>query len=347
MSIQVEIYKKLKAFELEVGFETSAHRIGILGASGCGKSMTLKCIAGIERPDRGKVRIDDKILLDTKHKLNIQPQKRKVGYLFQNYALFPNMTVIQNVGIGIRGTKKEIERKAIEQIRRFHLEGMEKRYPTELSGGQQQRVALARIFAYEPEVILLDEPFSALDSFLKDQLQQQLLESLQDFSGDIMMVSHSRDELYTFCDKLIVMENGRPLRIGETKEIFNKPQKVEVARLTGCKNISAIKKIGSHEVLAMGWGIRLHTEQQVKDHMNYIGIRAHDLIINPENEVENTFDVQLTSQLELPFEMQYYVKTDACLSEELICVKVNKDRQGLGNIGKIKMPSEALMLLEG
>ena len=347
MSIQVELHKKLKAFKLEVAFETNTRRMGILGASGCGKSMTLKCIAGIENPHKGKVVIGNQRLLDTECKLNVPPQKRKVGYLFQNYALFPKMTVMQNVGIGIHGTKKEIEEKAIEQIRRFHLEGFEKRFPTELSGGEQQRVALARIFAYEPEVILLDEPFSALDSFLKDQLQQQLLESLSQFTGDMIMVSHSRDELYTFCDELMVMASGKPLLIGDTKEIFSKPQKVEVARLTGCKNISPIKKIGPHEVLAVDWGIQLHTEEEVKNHISSIGIRAHDLILEPTSDEENTFDVELMSQLDLPFERQYYVRSNEGLCEKLICVKVNKEIQGLGHRCKLKMPSNALILLEG
>ncbi len=347
MSIQVELYKKLKAFELEVGFETNARRMGILGASGCGKSMTLKCIAGIENPDQGKVVIRNQRLLDTAHKLNVPPQKRRVGYLFQNYALFPKMTVLQNVGVGIHGTKKEIEEKAVKQIRRFHLEGFEKRYPTELSGGEQQRVALARIFAYEPEVILLDEPFSALDSFLKDQLQQQLLDSLSGFTGDMIMVSHSRDELYTFCDELIVMASGKPLLIGDTHEIFNKPQKVEAARLTGCKNISPIKKIGAHEVFAVDWGIRLRTVQEVENHISYIGIRAHDLMLAPKGEGENTFDVELMSKLELPFEMQYYVKSNKSLSEQLICVKMNKEIQELSHTCKLKMPPKALILLEG
>ena len=143
-------------------------RMALLGASGCGKSVTLKCIAGIMTPDRGHIILDGETLFDSEKHINLPPQKRRVGYLFQQYALFPNMTVLQNIRCGIRsGSRAEKRRRAEKKLRRFRLEGLEKKYPTQLSGGQQQRTALARILASEPRAILLDEPFSALDGFLK------------------------------------------------------------------------------------------------------------------------------------------------------------------------------------
>ena len=166
--LEVNIQKKLKEFDLNVDFELKKGCLGILGPSGCGKSMTLKSIAGIENPDNGVVNlITDKenIYFDSDKKINLKPQKRNVGYLFQNYALFPNMTVEENVAIGL--SKNYDEKIVSEMIKRFRLEGLEKRYPRQLSGGQQQRVALARILAYGPDVLLLDEPFSAMDTFLK------------------------------------------------------------------------------------------------------------------------------------------------------------------------------------
>ncbi|WP_407412969.1 sulfate/molybdate ABC transporter ATP-binding protein, partial [Methanobrevibacter sp.] len=183
-SLKVDIHKELKEFDLDVNFELKKRCLGILGPSGCGKSMTLKSIAGIVDPDDGVVSLNtgkETIYFDSNKKINLKPQKRNVGYLFQNYALFPNMTVEENVGVGLsKDDDKEIVAKL---IKRFHLEGLEKRYPRQLSGGQQQRVALARILAYGPDVILLDEPFSAMDTFLKEQLRMELANLLKDFEG--------------------------------------------------------------------------------------------------------------------------------------------------------------------
>ena len=231
--LKVNIFKKLKEFDLEVDFELKQKRLGILGPSGCGKSMTLKSVAGIVNPDKGVVSLtsdEETVYFD-----NLKPQKRNVGYLFQNYALFPNMTVEENVASGLsKGSDNKI---VSEMIKRFHLEGLEKRYPRQLSGGQQQRVALARILAYGPDVILLDEPFSAMDTFLKEQLRIELVNSLKDFDGFSIMVTHDRDEAFQFCDELIVLDEGKIIAKGDTYEIFENPKRVQVARLTGCKNI--------------------------------------------------------------------------------------------------------------
>ena len=191
--LKVNIQKELKEFELDVDFELKNKHLGILGPSGCGKSMTLKSIAGIVNPDSGVISLStdkETVYYDSNKKINLKPQNRNVGYLFQNYALFPNMTVEENIGTGV--AKENREKTVPEMIRRFHLEGLEKRYPRQLSGGQQQRVALARIMAYSPDVILLDEPFSAMDTFLKEQLRLELLNSLKDFEGFSIMVTHDR-----------------------------------------------------------------------------------------------------------------------------------------------------------
>ena len=146
MSLYVDIEKRLGGFHLRVRFQTENEATALLGASGCGKSMTLKCIAGIVTPDRGRIVLNDRILFDSDKKINLPPQQRKLGYLFQNYALFPNMTVEKNILCGIRSRDKREKAAVLEDaLRRFRLEGLEKRYPAQLSGGQQQRVALARI----------------------------------------------------------------------------------------------------------------------------------------------------------------------------------------------------------
>ena len=179
MSISLDIKKKLGDFSLEISFETDAKRIGILGPSGCGKSMTLKSIAGIEKPDSGRIQIDDRVLFDQGEKINLKPQKRNVGYMFQNYALFPTMTVVQNIGAGLGISDEDRNARVTDMIERFHLQGLEKHLPGQLSGGQQQRVALARIMAYRPDLILLDEPFSALDEHLKERLQHEMMTMLE------------------------------------------------------------------------------------------------------------------------------------------------------------------------
>lgn len=168
------------------------------------------------------------------------------------------MTVEENVACGL--SKEDDGKKVSEMIKRFHLEGLEKRYPRQLSGGQQQRVALARILAYSPDVILLDEPFSAMDTFLKDQLRIELLNLLRDFEGFSIMVTHNRDEAFQFCDELIVLDKGKIIAKGDTYDIFENPRKVQVARLTGCKNISKIEIIDDHHVRSLDWG--LHSKLQ-------------------------------------------------------------------------------------
>lgn len=192
MALEVHIVKKLHGFTLRVNFCTEGSNMGVLGASGSGKSMTLRCIAGIETPDEGRIVINGRTLFDSEKHINLKPQERRVGYLFQNYALFPTMTVEKNISCGFRGDKSERKKRVRDYLERYQLVGLEKRYPSQLSGGQQQRVALARMMIGEPEVILLDEPFSALDSYLKDVLQRDMVNFLQEYKGD-MILSHTAE----------------------------------------------------------------------------------------------------------------------------------------------------------
>ena len=301
--LKVNIQKKLKEFDLEVDFELKKKRLGILGPSGCGKSMTLKSIAGIVNPDNGVVSLtvdEENIYFDSNKKINLKPQKRNVGYLFQNYALFPNMTVEENIAVGV---SKDDKKTVSEMIKRFHLEGLEKRYPRQLSGGQQQRVALARILAYGPDVILLDEPFSAMDAFLKEQLRIELVNTLKDFDGFSIMVTHDRDEAFQFCDELIVLDKGKIIAKGDTYEIFENPRKVEVARLTGCKNISKIEIIDDYHIKSLDWGLTFEVSEKVSPNITHIGIRAHAFSAGKNNDV-NAFDTKNATLMEMPFEWE-------------------------------------------
>ena len=206
MSLSVEIQKRLGEFTLDLRFESEAGMLALLGASGCGKSMTLKCIAGIETPDRGRIVLNGRVLFDSEKGVDLPPQKRRVGYLFQQYALFPNMTVEQNLRTAVRKLPKaEQKARVAERIAAFRLEGLEKHRPHQLSWGQQQRAALARILLSEPEALLLDEPFSALDDALKWRLELELMEQIDRFDGDVLFVSHSRDEVTRLCERVCVL----------------------------------------------------------------------------------------------------------------------------------------------
>ncbi len=305
MYFHLDIDKKLDDFHLCIRYEGEASRIGILGASGCGKSMTLKIASGIEKPDRGKIVLADRVLYDSEKKINLRPQDRKVGYLFQNYALFPIMTVEQNIMAGLRGSKAEKTKRAREMVHKFQLEGLEKRRPGELSGGQQQRTALARIMAYRPDALLLDEPFSAMDYFLKEKLRLELAEVLEEYQGLSVLVTHDRDEAYQLCDYLLLMKEGEIIAKGPTKEIFEKPQTKEAAKLTGCKNISRIRALGKHRICALDWGdLELNTAEEVTDRTRYAAIRAHDLVPSGTDTAgqQNVIPVGKTVVTELPFE---------------------------------------------
>ena len=260
MSISVDIEKKLGAFTLRVQFETPGGTMALLGASGCGKSVTLKCIAGIMTPDRGRIVLDGETLFDSERGIDLTPQQRRVGCLFQQYALFPTMTVAQNIRCGIRGGERsEKKRQTAELLRRFRLEGLEKKYPAQLSGGQQQRVALARILASEPRAILLDEPFSALDSFLKWNLELELSDLLADFTGPVLWVSHDLGECCRNCGSVCVMENGRSSPVTDMETLLRRPATVGAAQLLGCRNFLTARRCEGG-VRLEGWDIVLPLE---------------------------------------------------------------------------------------
>lgn len=281
MSLSVDIRKRLGDFSLDVSFkaENPAETLALLGASGCGKSMALKCVAGVERPDEGRIVLNGRVLYDSAARVNVPAQRRRVGYLFQSYALFPAMTVLDNVLVGARGaTRAERLAMAVRQIRAFRLEGLEGRRPAELSGGQQQRCALARIMASEPELLLLDEPFSALDGYLRWQLELELADTLRAFPGGVVFVTHSRDEVYRMCDRVCVLTDGRGGRTVPTSELFDAPATLAEALISGCKNVSPAVPVGPETLDCADWGVRLACGRAVAG-CAHAGIRAHFLRI--------------------------------------------------------------------
>ena len=301
MSLNVDIRKQLGSFTLDAAFTAGYGITSLLGASGCGKSMTLKCIAGIEKPDEGRIELDGRVLFDSALGINLPPQKRRVGYLFQNYALFPNMTVRQNILCGLNREKDSAakEERLRDILRMMRLEGLEDRKPVQLSGGQQQRVALARILVSDPQILLLDEPFSALDGHLRDSLKVEMRDLLQDFGREVLMVTHDRSEAYNMSREIAVMDAGRLLTIKPTKALFADPGSVQAAILTGCKNIAAARRVGEHTVEVPEWGVCFETKDSVREGLCAVGVRAH--YFGP-SAAQNRFPVRFVEEMEEPFE---------------------------------------------
>jgi molybdate transport system ATP-binding protein len=306
MSLQVSIKKNFKNFHLDVTFDADKEVFAILGASGCGKSMTLKYIAGIETPDEGYIILNDRVLYDSEKKINLPPRKRNVGYMFQDYALFPNMTVRQNVMAGMG--RKPDKNKVNEYLVKFHIKELADRYPGQLSGGQKQRVAMARLVAQEPEVILLDEPFSALDSYLKWELEQEMKAILTEVGKTTLFVSHNRDEVYRLSKTVGCINEGRMEVVEPVKEFFQNPKTKTAAILSGCKNISAAQILDQHHILATDWKIKLYIERSIPENINYVGIRAH-YFSTEAGKGENCFPVTDAQVLEDPFEWNVSFKT--------------------------------------
>lgn len=269
MGLYVDIEKNCGDFHLKVSFETKGEVFAILGASGCGKSMTLKCIAGIEKPDKGVIKLDDRVLFDSGKGINVPARKRRIGYLFQDYALFPNMTVLENIRCGVKD--KNV---AVEYIKRFYLEGMEALYPAQLSGGQKQRVALARMLAADPDVILFDEPFAALDSYLKWQLELEIMKVFESYQKQVLFVSHDRNEVYRLTDRIAVMDKGEIVDIQSKEVLFQNPKSLAATLLTGCKNLSRLEKREKGRFFAVDWGIYVESRENLEN-VKYVGFRAH------------------------------------------------------------------------
>ena len=306
-SLVLDIQKRLDNFYLQVAFNTDNQPLGLLGSSGAGKSMILRCLAGIETPNKGRIILNGRVLFDSEKNINIPIHQRQIGFLFQNYALFPHMTVAQNITFGLPkylNAKEEVEKQLIA----MQLQGFGDRYPHQLSGGQQQRVALARALDSKPEALLLDEPFSALDTHLRSQLEQQVTEILADYSGVTLFVTHNMEEAYRLCPHLLVLEQGKAAHYGSKYEIFQHPASVNVAQLTGCKNFSRANILSPQKIEAIDWGCTLEVRENIPSELSYVGIRAHHLIFTKDPQQVNTFPCYLVRTSETPHRMTVFLK---------------------------------------
>lgn len=293
--IYVDIEKKFGKFTLKTKFQFDNEIMGLLGASGSGKSLTLKCIAGIEKPDKGRIVLNDRVLFDSEKKINISPKDRKIGYLFQDYALFPNMNVYENIKVGIR-EGENFDKLIMEKLEEMRISHLKDKKINEISGGEKQRVALARLLINKPEIILLDEPFSALDDYLKSKIELEVSEVLRNYKIPTILVSHSREEVYRLCNEICVMSNGKSEDLMNKKELFKNPKTFSSCLISGCKNFSKIEKISENRLRALDWNIELETSDTILEEHKILGIRAH--LIELEKSDENSFAVEVERVVE-------------------------------------------------
>lgn len=305
----VELQKTFSSFTLKANFTANQKPLGILGSSGSGKSMTLRCIAGLETPTQGHIILNGRVLFDSKQGINIPTRERRIGFVFQNYALFPHMRVAHNIAFGMPVLSK-IERKqrVSHYIELMQLQGLERRYPHELSGGQQQRVALARALAIAPEALLLDEPLSALDQYLRNQIEKLLIEVFSTYQGVTLFVTHNLEEAYRVCDNLLVLSQGKVIANGRKEDIFERPPTFTVAQLTECKNFSRAQRVDNQRIEALDWGCTLQVVEAIPNPLTYVGIRAHHLIFSENPDRENTFPCWLVTRSDTQHQVTLYLK---------------------------------------
>lgn len=316
MSLSLDIKKRYPGFTLDVSLEAGEERVALLGASGCGKSCTLRCIAGVETPDEGRIVVNGVTFYDSRAGIDLSPQERKTALLFQSYQLFPHMTVEDNVCAGMprtgraypsHGSELDFHRARARQfLDIFGMADFADRYPSQLSGGQQQRVALARMLAARPGILMFDEPFSALDSYLKSALEQNLLDVFSVVHRTVLYVSHDIDEACRLCDRICVMHNGRIEESGTASELMTRPQTLAGMRLTGCKNTSRACKVSATNVEAIDWGMTFDVGREVPDDVAYLGVRARHIHRDRSCETgkrrRNSFDLHVARVSDSRFE---------------------------------------------
>lgn len=310
----VDIEKNLVNFTLSATFTAQQETLGILGGSGSGKSMTLKCIAGVETPTKGRIVLNGATLFDSTKGINVPSHRRKVSLVFQHYALFPHMTVGQNIGFGLNHlARQERTDRVYHYLCLMELQGLGSYYPHQLSGGQQQRVALARALATEPEALLLDEPFSALDTYLRSQMEQILINTLSSYKGVTLFVTHNLEEVYRVCERLMVISGGSPIAFDHKHRIFDRPPNLRVAQLTGCKNFSRAKVISIDKIEAIDWGVSLEVIEKMPATLTNVGIRGHHLklLSEPQPDMTNIFPCWLTSISETPHRVTLFLKLNS------------------------------------
>ncbi len=262
------------AFEVDVALSLPSDRVtALLGPSGSGKTTVLRALAGLERPQQGYIVSAGQIWFDARRKVYVPPQRRRIGLVFQDYALFDHLSVAANIGYGL--PRRLRAARSTEWLQRLQLTELAGRYPHQLSGGQRQRVALGRAMAPEPDVLLLDEPFSAIDASLRHELRRQLREVIVGTHRPVLIVTHDLDEARNLADRVCVMAHGRVLRSGDTREVFDDPQSRAAAQVLGWRNLLAVNYVVGQAAFGP-WG-QITVENTVPQKGAWIGIRPEHI----------------------------------------------------------------------
>lgn len=272
----------------------------LFGPSGSGKTTILRCLAGLERPEQGAIQFGPEVWFDAARRIHLPPQRRGVGYLFQQYALFPHRTVAQNIAYGIVGDRSEAAARVDGLIDQFELDGLAERYPGELSGGQQQRVALARAIACRPRLLLLDEPLSALDQTLRQTVRSQLRRWLKQCAAPTVMVTHDRDDAMALGDRIVVLDDGRILQHGPLAEVFARPANETVAKIVGVETVIAgtiiERQIGMAKITA-GKATLWAAATEVSADRVLVCIRGEDVVLSRAAEVASSIRNRLRGKI--------------------------------------------------
>ncbi len=279
VALQVAIQLQRGSFALDLHWSSQTARLAVLGPSGAGKSLLLRCIAGLERPQHGRIQLGERLLCDSDQGIWVEPQHRRIAMVFQQHALFPHLSVAANVAFGLTQLGREQRRSRVARLlAAVGLQEQARLFPEQLSGGQCQRVALARALAVEPELLLLDEPLNAQDSFRRRRLQHWI-DALQRSTGTpMLLVTHDIDEAHRLGDELLLIDGGRLLRQGPTQELFAQPRQLAVAKVTGCRNLSPIHWLDSGRCRADAWDLVFEAAPPTAPApANWIGLRAHHL----------------------------------------------------------------------
>ena len=309
VELQVNLEKTIPGFHLQVQFDTGEQPLGLLGASGSGKSMTLRCIAGLEPPSAGHIILNGRVLFDADKRIDVPSRDRKVGLVFQNYALFPHLTVAQNIAFGMQALPQPQRPAAVANyLTMMELTGLGDRYPHQLSGGQQQRVALARALAIQPDILLLDEPLSALDTYLRSQIERLLVEVLSTYPGVALFITHKLEEAYRVCTNLLVLDQGRAIAHGPKATIFASPPTYQVAKVTECKNFAHARILQHDRIEVLEWCCALRVIHPIPVDLNYVGIRAHHIQFVRLGDLPNTFPGWLAMVSETQHRVSLYLK---------------------------------------
>lgn len=356
--LEVRIKSTLPGFTLDVAFSVNQEILAILGPSGSGKTMTLRCIAGLTHPDEGYVKLNDKILLDTATGVSLPAQLRKVGFVFQNYSLFPHLSVNQNIGYGIRHLPaKQMDDRVAELLDKMHIKQLGDRLPRQLSAGQQQRVAVARALAPEPEVLLLDEPFSALDSMVKERLYL-VLQAVQHFyKGNMLFVTHDLTEGYKLSSRIAVFESGRIVQHDHKEKVIFYPLNHTVARLVGFKNLMEGFVVDTKESTALikvpelGGSVRAIIQNNMNLTANQrvtIGIRPEYIQLRNQPSSENTFSSTVDRVVEGVTATDYYFRVNTGTSQHYITAIFPRPASSSireGQVSHLYLPPEHVVVI--